>query len=276
MAAPQLCAAPDCDKLARQNRFNACSMHEARMRRGGSFEPRQPRKTISELLGGREHIGWWTILGEGEPYHRPTTDGKPHPDGVIRTARCRCDCGTERDLAIHTLKQRNSRHCGCKMAIINPAIHGTHLMSATPEYKCWAKLKARCLNPNDSSFADYGGRGILVCDRWLTGFEAFFEDMGYKPSPLHSIDRIDVDGNYEPGNCRWATPREQAQNQRTTHYVMLHGEQMALREACRRIGAPYKSVHKRIMAGATFERAVHSYQTSLSANHGRNRVTYRP
>lgn len=256
MATSQLCAAPGCDKPARQNRHNACSMHEARMRRGGSFEPRQPKLSFEEITGGRSAFGHWTVIGEGEPYQRKSGARRYGP---IRTALCRCDCGTTRTIHIHTLKQGNSHHCGCRNGEKNAELHGTHLLSHSKEYRCWAKLKDRCLNPNDGSYADYGGRGITVCDRWHNSFEAFYEDMGAKPSKRHSIDRIDVNGNYEPGNCRWATPQEQAQNQRTTRFVELAGEKLALKEACRRIGAPYTSVHKRMSEGKTFAQAAARY-----------------
>lgn len=229
------------------------------MRRGGSFERRQPKKTIDQLLAGRSQIGHWTVLGEGKPYCRPTADGSPHPDGVVRTARCVCDCGTTRNIAIQTLKQERSTHCGCRNGEMNAQLHGTHLMSGTPTYKSWASLKARCLNPNNADYPDYGGRGITVCERWRDSFADFYEDMGSRPEGC-SIDRIDVNGNYEPGNCRWATPTEQMQNVRHNVIVRFRGEDIALIEACRRAGLgreKYKVIHARVhKRGMTFEQAL--------------------
>jgi hypothetical protein len=85
----------------------------------------------------------------------------------------------------------------------------------TPEYDCWANMIRRCEKVDGQDWHLYGGRGITVCDRWRSSFPNFLADMGRKPSRRHSIDRIDVNGNYQPGNCRWATPKEQRQNQRT-------------------------------------------------------------
>lgn len=122
---------------------------------------------------------------------------------------CRCDCGNEaRPLACNVLRGL-AKGCGCKVLEGNH-VHG---MWGSPEYKSWNMLTQRCTNPKNKRWQHYGGRGIRVCDRWLASFEAFYADMGARP-PNTSIDRIDVNGHYEPGNCRWADAKTQRANQR--------------------------------------------------------------
>jgi hypothetical protein len=133
--------------------------------------------------------------------------------------RFRCDCGVEKETPISNVRSGNTRSCGCfiretRKKNLSPLATLTHGQSRprSPTYRVWAGMIGRCLIPTDSSFKDYGGRGITVCDRWRR-FEDFLADMGERPAG-RSIDRINNDGDYEPGNCRWATPTEQRLNQR--------------------------------------------------------------
>ena len=97
----------------------------------------------------------------------------------------------------------------------------THGMSRTTEYQSWVDIKRRCINPNNPCYSDYGGRGITICDRWKNSFENFLADMKLKPTPKHSIDRIDNDGDYCPENCRWSTDVEQNNNRRDNRFITI-------------------------------------------------------
>lgn len=159
---------------------------------------------------------------------------------------CRCDCGTEKVVSGENLRSGHTKSCGCILAERNQERFGTKEnvrgMSNTPLYKCWSAMKARCSNPNLPGYKDYGGRGIKVCDRWKEGFSNFYEDMGEGYAHGLQLDRIDVNGDYEPSNCRWVTPTVNARNKR--HHFMLDGE--LVMEICERIGQSYNRVISRV------------------------------
>lgn len=147
---------------------------------------------------------------------------------------CKCDCGEATIVRGDGLKSGSTKSCGC----YNRGRIMTHGMKGTQEYKAWQSMRQRCENPKDSNYKDYGARGIKVCRQWKD-FSVFIRDMGLKPSPSYTLDRVDNDSGYFKTNCRWATCQEQSNNRRRTVFMQCHGETLPLAEWSRKTGVPY-------------------------------------
>lgn len=168
-------------------------------------------------------------------------------DGGRRNAYqvCECACGAQTVICVYRLQKGDTQSCGClrREASGTP----THGRTRTPEYRTWADMKSRCDNANIVCNDLYGGQGIGYCDRWKK-FSNFFADMGLRPSRLHTLDRFpDLNGNYEPSNCRWATPQEQANNRRTNRMITIGDKTDSLANWCRHYAMPYGLVRDRIV-----------------------------
>lgn len=204
-------------------------------------------------------------VGPGERFGRLTViERAPTLNGRSRWTT-RCDCGTDKVIKTSSLVTGNTRSCGCLnrellLSTICPQPHRlTDAGFISSEYHSWYNMKTRCTNPRAIFYARYGGRGITVCDRWQE-FSNFLADMGTSPGRGYGIERIDNDGHYEPGNCRWATAKEQAANRCNSVFVILRGEKMIMAEAARRLGLAKSTIGQRVrLHGITPQEAVDYY-----------------
>lgn len=187
-----------------------------------------------------QQINWLTVIAEV-----PRRKGR-------RRWLCECRCGVRKEIDQSNLRSYLS--CGCWQTI-HPN-HVTHGYGRIPEYAVWNTMRQRCENPKVSYFANYGGRGIKVCERWHS-FVHFYEDMGPRPSSSHTIERRDNDGDYEPDNCHWATRLEQGRNKRNSHLLTFNGETMSVSAWAERMKMPAPRLYARIrVLGWSVERAL--------------------
>ena len=161
--------------------------------------------------------------------------------GAVYYWKCQCDCGNE---ITTTLRGSKWQSCGCTLGRWKKKLNPR----GTQAYHAWNGLKARCLNPKVKDYHRYGARGIQLCERWMD-FDNFYADMGDPPSPDHSIERLDNNGNYELDNCVWALPIQQARNRRNTPIIQYRGEPRLLVDICNELGISYKRSRARLAAG---------------------------
>lgn len=174
---------------------------------------------------------------------------------------CKCECGNTCIARSGDLLGNKHRSCGC-LHLETITIHGHttnnkvsgHTHSRT--YNSWVSMVQRCYNEKDPNYHNYGGRGIRVCQRWKSSFSNFLEDMGNRP-PKTSIDRFpDMNGGYEPGNCRWATRREQGNNRRNNHRITFQGKTLTLTEWAREVNISATTLDNRLRSGWEFAKAI--------------------
>lgn len=176
---------------------------------------------------------------------------------------CKCDCGTAVTANAHDLRQGCTVSCGClkreNARVANCNIrNGSRTRGVkTPEYHSWIAMMTRCYNKHSLSWSNYGGRGIIVCERWHS-FAAFLQDMGKRKRPADSIDRIDNDGNYCPENCRWASPKVQGRNKRFNRAITCNGETRLLCEWVELTGIKRTTIAARLKKGWPPERALNN------------------
>lgn len=157
-------------------------------------------------------------------------------NGTIILVRCKCICGKIKVIRKQKFTSKSTISCGCMKGKKIKEASITHGMSNTRTYRCWASMITRCTNKKIPQFKNYGGRGIRVCERWVNSFENFLSDMWECPSKEHSIDRIEVNENYEPSNCKWSTTLEQCNNKTNNVKYLYNGELLSVTEISRITG----------------------------------------
>jgi hypothetical protein len=193
-----------------------------------------PKKQVIDLTG--KQYGRWTVLGRGPDSHKN------------RQWFCRCECGNERLIQASALTCGDSKSCGClRRELTKKRSNHTH---ETPEYNIWTCIIARCYNPRNPAFPNYGGRSIMMSDEWRFSFPAFLNDMGARPSPGLTIERIDNSKGYSKENCYWGTRTEQANNTRRNVIAILpDGSEMTVARAIRKLGLNPSTTRTRIDRG---------------------------
>lgn len=206
-------------------------------------------------IGNR--YGRWRVLEKAESYREPS--------GHLRHVwLCECECGVKRNVKGASLLSGRSLSCGCILREKNVSRMSTHGMYGTRIYKIWEGMKSRCDNPNNSRYKNYGGRGITYCKEWedFCNFEEWALSNGYEDNL--TLDRIDVNGNYEPDNCRWITNKEQQNNKRDNIYIPYKGVTKTLAEWSEITGKSYACLTYRYKAGWSAERII---ETPIDKKH---------
>lgn len=184
--------------------------------------------------------GLWEVVGAAPPYKRPGSSKS------VEAVVARCACGTVKTVLYGNLKYGKSKSCGC-LQRSSPAVNRTHNMSRTKLYQVWGAMVQRCTNPKYPKWKDYGGRGITVCERWMK-FENFYSDMGDRPEGM-TLDRRDNALGYSAANCKWSTPKQQANNRRSTQVLTYNGVAKTIATWAEEYGILPHTLYNRVKLG---------------------------
>ncbi len=185
---------------------------------------------------------------------------------------CMCSCGKEHITSASQLTTGRSLSCGCLKAELAKKRRTTHGRSGTSEHKVWLNMRRRCTDEKLKAYRYYGGRGIKVCEEWEHSFEDFLAHIGPMPTPKHQLDRIDNNGNYEPGNVRWVTRQENCLNRRSNCFVTHNGETLSVKQWATRLGVNYCTFRKRLLLGWDFDKAAYTPSRNKNPRKSSSRI----
>jgi hypothetical protein len=192
----------------------------------------------------------------GQQFDRLTVRERGPHKGRHTQWYCDCVCGTTCLVTTQHLRSGRTRSCGCLRRENSQDMRYTHRMTGTPEYYAWNNMRKRCLDPTGKSYANYGGRGITICDAWLDSFDRFYADLGPRPGPGYTVERRDNNLGYHPDNCSWETRKVQARNTRTNRLVTLNGRTATLTEWLETAIVSKATVYRRLNRGWSIEHAL--------------------
>lgn len=195
----------------------------------------------------------------GQKIGRLTVISRAENDKYGVRWNCVCDCGKKKIVSATCFRSGHTKSCGCLFMEVHLATCTTHGATASTDpivrraYSSWITMRRRCGDEKFVVYANYGGRGIRVCERWISSFKTFLEDMGPPPTARHTVDRINIDGNYEPSNCRWATAKQQCRNTRSNRMLNINGVEKPMAQWAEEVGFKYQKLWSRVRRGLTGE-----------------------
>jgi len=169
---------------------------------------------------------------------------------------CVCDCGAEVEIRADSIRSGSTTSCGCAQKQAVSEANSKHGMCESPEYIAWTQARYRCGKKDHPNYRNYGGRGISVCDRWQDSFDAFYADMGPRPSDKHSLERVDNDKGYSPENCKWATSKEQGNNKRSCRIIEHEGVSLNVTQWAQAVGMCRNTLTGRLNRGKSVDQAL--------------------
>jgi hypothetical protein len=203
-------------------------------------------RTLIQVSAG-DRYGRLTIVSEDAP--------KRYPSGKKRAFTCKCDCGTLVPVLLSDLRSAHTTSCGCRQREVVAQLKWSHGKCSSREHTSWSGMIQRCHNPDNPSYGRYGARGIVVCDRWRNSFADFLADMGDCP-PGCTIERVNNEGPYSPGNCVWASPTAQNRNKRSTLRLTLNGVTRAASEWAVVLNMRPSTLYSRLYRGWSVQEAL--------------------